>query len=81
MDNGNESAFPWDDKNGDGSHYQAYSGMTKREEIAKHLMAAMMGSYCRKEVAFGVTLQKCAAMAVEGAEYLLVELAKEQNNG
>ena len=53
-------------------------GLTKREEIATHLMAAMMDSYCRQEVA-GMTLQKYAVLAVEGAEYLLAELAKAQS--
>ena len=76
MDNGNASAYPIHVECARTGPWTEY-GLTKREEFAKALMAAMMDSYCRQEVD-DMTLAKYAEVAVRGADALLAELAKEQ---
>jgi len=36
-----DPAFPWDDKSHDGSHYQTYPGLTKREYFAALAMQGL----------------------------------------
>lgn len=56
---------------------RTWFGLSKHEEVAKCLMAAMMDSYCRQEVD-DMTLAKYAELAVRGANALWAELAKER---
>ena len=74
MANGNDSAFPWDDKNGDGSHYHAHSGMTKREYFAALAMQGMLAN----PTGDAVYASSYAKAAVTSADALLDELAKEK---
>lgn len=69
MGNGNEAAFPWDDKNGDGSHYHAHAGLTKREYFAAMAMQGMTSNN-------SITVEIVAAWAVQYADALLMEMEK-----
>ena len=77
MDNGSESAFPGQELDGGGMPRTAMQwGLTKREEFAKAAMQGMM-AYCGS---YGMTNgpEEVAARAVQVADALLAELAKEQ---
>jgi len=69
---GNSPAYPW------GEHGTALGGLTVRQLLAGMAMQGMCASHTKEDGNFRSHMQGIAECAVDVADALLAELAKEQ---
>jgi len=73
---GQELAFPYAEKNSNGSIYNDHYGMTKREFFAAEAMKGIVANPCFFGPTFQQSPESAAQFAVQCADFLLIELTK-----